>query len=66
MMSSGTSWWIVPSRSITKCAHVFGSSCSSESGVSGANVLNVELKSGVSVKWMTITCGSIRWYVFSP
>ena len=40
MIPSGTSWWIVPSRSMTKCAHSPGSSCSSTSGTSGANVLN--------------------------
>ena len=35
---SGTSWWIVPSRSITKCAQTPGRSPNSTSGALAANV----------------------------
>ena len=44
-----TSWWMPPELSITKWAQVLGSSCSSGSGMSGANVLYVAWKLGVSV-----------------
>ena len=40
---SGTSWWIVPSRSIRKCAHTPGRSPYSTSGALAANVFHAAL-----------------------
>ena len=63
---SGTSWWIVPSRSMRKCAHTPGRSPSSTSGALAANVFHAELYVVLAVKCWTITLGSRSRATGSP
>ena len=66
MIDSRTNCTIVPSRPTTKCEHTPGSSLSSTSGRSGANVLKVAAIEFVTVRCSTITCGLRRRYVSMP
>ena len=66
MIDSGTNCTIVPSCPTTKCEHTLGSSWSSGSGRSGANVLYVAAIDGVTVRCSTITWGSRSRNVVSP
>jgi hypothetical protein len=64
MSASGTSWWIVPSRPITKCVQTPGRS--PRFGAFEANVSNALEKLFDAVKCSTITFGSRSRCVATP